>query len=245
LDLVLQSFQIQLVERFRLIGRTLTRHVQLGSVPSLTHAMIKIGILEDDLALRTTIAEYLRLTCKFDVVFEASGFSEMPALTGPAAPQLVLMDVHLKDGVSLDRIQQMLREMPALNLVIITGDENDDMLLKAIENGARGYVLKPFSMSELVTTLEHIHSGGPYLSGPLVKRLMRTLNRRKYEYDFERNKGLTDREAAVASLLRDGYSYKEIAGILNISYHTVNQHVKKIYDKLGINSKTELIHYQG
>lgn len=206
--------------------------------------MIHIGILEDNFSLRTSMVDYLDATGSFKVLFDFPKFSDFKKNKYSIEPDFVLMDVHLSDGSSIDQIQELLQIHPQAQVIIITGDEKDELIVKAIENGAKGYMFKPFTMQELINTLEIVRNNNGFLDSDVLSKLMLAMNKRKplsSTGKIHKDEKLSERENRVASLLAEGYSYKDIAKILNISYHTVNQHVKNIYQKLNIKNKYELI----
>jgi DNA-binding NarL/FixJ family response regulator len=200
-----------------------------------------IGILEDNASLRTAMVTYLNATLRYHCLFDVAAIGDILAGAQEIIPDMILLDIHLNDGSSLDNMQRLLNAYPQSKIVVITGDQRDEIMLKAIELGARGYVLKPFSMSALIDVLETVAAGGAFLGSDLLLKLMGTLNKRKLSERIDERSGLSRQEIRIVHMLKEGFSYKEIAAVMNLSYHTVNQHIKNIYRKLNINSKFELI----
>lgn len=202
--------------------------------------MYLIGILEDNHALREAIVNYLNVTRTFHCLFNYSKISDLTNLKPEIVPDILLLDVHLEEGSAINYLRHLSEYFSASRIVIMTGDPHDDLLLQAIEQGVQGYILKPFTMTSLVQTLEAILANGTFLSPDLVKKLMKTLSQRGNPTAME-DMGLTAQEKKIMSLLKDGLTYKSIAINMNLSYHTVNQHIKNIYKKLNISSKFELM----
>lgn len=203
--------------------------------------MYLIAILEDDQPLREAIVNYLNVTRTFHCLFNASKISDLTSLKPDIVPDIILLDVHLEEGPSIDYLRSLTEHFAASRIVIMTGDTRDELLLQAIEQGVQGYILKPFTMTSLVQTLEAILANGTFLSPDLVKKLMKTLAKRNNQEAVMNDMGLTAQEKKIMSLLKDGLTYKAIASNMNLSYHTINQHIKNIYKKLNVSSRFELI----
>jgi len=206
--------------------------------------LIHIGILEDNIILRDSICDYLKTRENIVVSFAISRYAELTEGSINTPVDIILLDVHLRDGISIENISQIQAYFPSAKVLILTGDENDNILMKSIENGAVGYLLKPFSMSTLIDTIEIVNEKGHYLSFELTQKLMKVLNKKKFNQFNIRLELLSAREKRVVDLLQQGYSYKEISSILDISYHTVNQHIKNSYKKLNVNNKYDLINFK-
>jgi RNA polymerase sigma factor (sigma-70 family) len=206
--------------------------------------LIHIGILEDNTILRDSICDYLKTRENIVVSFAISRYAELTEGSINTPVDIILLDVHLRDGISIENISEIQAYFPSAKVLILTGDENENILVKSIENGAVGYLLKPFSMSTLIDTIEIVNEKGHYLSLELTQKLMKVLNKKKFNQFNIRLELLSSREKRVIDLLQQGYSYKEIASILGISYHTVNQHIKNSYKKLNVNNKYDLINFK-
>jgi len=203
--------------------------------------MYLIAILEDDQPLREAIVNYLNVTRTFHCLFNASKISDLISLKPDIVPDIILLDVYLEEGPSINYLRSLTEHFAASRIVIMTGDTRDELLLQAIEQGVQGYILKPFTMTSLVQTLEAILANGTFLSPDLVKKLMKTLAKRNNQEAVMNDMGLTAQEKKIMSLLKDGLTYKAIASNMNLSYHTINQHIKNIYKKLNVSSRFELI----
>ena len=203
--------------------------------------MYLIAILEDDQPLREAIVNYLNVTRTFHCLFNASKISDLISLKPDIVPDIILLDVYLEEGPSINYLRSLTEHFAASRIVIMTGDTRDELLLQAIEQGVQGYILKPFTMTSLVQTLEAILANGTFLSPDLVKKLMKTLAKRNNQEAVMNDMGLTAQQKKIMSLLKDGLTYKAIASNMNLSYHTINQHIKNIYKKLNVSSRFELI----
>lgn len=203
--------------------------------------MYLIAIFEDDQPLREAIVNYLNVTRTFHCLFNASKISDLTSLKPDIVPDIILLDVHLEEGPSINYLRSLTEHFAASRIVIMTGDTRDELLLQAIEQGVQGYILKPFTMTSLVQTLEAVLANDTFLSPDLVKKLMKTLAKRNNQEAVMNDMGLTAQQKKIMSLLKDGLTYKAIASNMNLSYHTINQHIKNIYKKLNVSSRFELI----
>jgi len=200
-----------------------------------------IGILEDNLSLRQSISEYLTSTGNFSIVFSENSYATVKNTQYDVNPDYLILDVHLSDISVIDVISDLKNRFPQSKIIIMTGDENDALLLKSIENGANCFIFKPVIMSELVNIMKQLEDKGSYLEPELLTKLMGLINQKNNSDIPEYRSLLTNRENDVLTLVEQGLTYKEISNKLSISFYTVNHHLKNIYSKLNVNSKLELI----
>jgi DNA-binding NarL/FixJ family response regulator len=203
--------------------------------------MFSVGILEDNNALRTSIEEYLTATGNYTISFSWSTYLRLFVDEFEVHPDFILLDNHFGDLLGIDIISDIKKKFPSSHVVIITGDKSEEFLLKAIENGASSYVFKPFRMSELVSVLNTVEETGSFLSSELLTKLFYQISRKNEPADDPLKAKLTKKEWEVVALIKEGLSYKEIAAKLNITFHTVNHHLKNVYLKLDVQSKSQLL----
>lgn len=177
---------------------------------------------------------------------------------------LLVMDLNLPDGNGDDFILNILEMQPNCYVVVSTIHDESERLVRALENGAKGYLLKEQPVESLVEEFRGILHGKPPLAPAVTRRILEMMRNRSIsaqslnepslvpsakgqpiEVDLSdtpgasRNMGLTKREQEVLSLLAKGFSRPEVAGFLNISKHTVATHIGKIYSKLDVSSRSE------
>ncbi len=159
---------------------------------------------------------------------------------------VLITDVTLADTDSSKFILVLKNQLPALNVLCLTDNDNELDVFSAIQHGATGYVLRQ-SGEDLASCVRLIHGGGSPVSPTIVRSVLRTLyiraNGRQLEkkrHDY--NPLLSDRELEVLQLLSKGISFAEIGDVLNISTHTVTAHIKKIYRKLQVHSRGEAVY---
>ncbi len=204
--------------------------------------MTYLGILEDNQPLRESIADFLEATGSYKVVFSAASYFEIKRVKLDVVPHFILLDIHLLDGSGIDLIADLHQRFSGVQIIVITGDkDNHDLLLRAVENGANGFLYKPITMNSLVNMMEQLHETGSFLEPEILSKLMWLMREKKKLNNQSIDDELTNREMDIIKLVEQGLSYKEIAEKLNISYYTVNFHLKKIYIKFDVNSKMELV----
>lgn len=205
--------------------------------------MITVGIIEDNLALRTGIEEFVAQNNDMRIVFSCNSVEKWLVHfdQNPETPYVLFLDIGLPGISGLKAISVIKDKYPETKLVVITGDDSRESVWEAITRGADGYLLKPFSLKEISHQIDVIQSGGAALSPMIAEKLIHRINAGSRPVREGKNLLLTRRENDVLEQLVKGLSYKEVANILQISFATVNDHIKNIYFKMGVNSKSELI----
>lgn len=201
-----------------------------------------VGIIEDNISLRTNIADYINLSDRYFSVFDVSSIENLNNLKLHIKPEIILLDIHLKGENSLNSLDSLLEKFPETYILVMTGDMNEKNILKALENGAKGYINKPFEMEELIKAMNKTFQDGSFLTPLATTSLLNVINNnKKPSSSIQLTYSLTMKETEIVELLRQGLSYNEISEKLKISYHTVNHHIKNIYNKMDVNSKSKLI----
>jgi len=203
--------------------------------------MISVGIIEDDLVLRINIEDYLKKIEDVSIVFSLNSMeSFIEKRSSISEPFLIFIDLGLPGISGLEGIRLLREKWKNTHVVVVTGNDEEDTIYNCIQSGANGYLLKPFRMNELVENLQIIRDGGAIITPQVAAKLFHKLRKPIEKYENTQS-GLTDREKEVVDVLLKGLAYKEIAVTLGITAGTVNDHVKKIYTKMHVNSKSELI----
>lgn len=155
-------------------------------------------------------------------------------------PDVILMDIRMPgmDGITATgRIKEL---YPSIKVIIQTVFDDDEKIFLSLKAGAEGYILKSTTGEKIVQCIEDVYNGGAVMTPSIALRVTNFFNSMgasKNQLSLE----LTSREKEVLLLLTEGLSYKMVAGKLEISYNTVNAHIKKIYEKLSVNSLGEAI----
>lgn len=195
---------------------------------------IRILLVDDHPMVREGLVARLQAVSRFEVVGEAGGRTEALALLATSAPEVVLMDVGLKDGNGISLGAEMLAAQPAIKLLMFSMYDNPEYVQRALTAGARGYVLKDAPAQEIVTAIDAVAAGGTFLSSAVSGRLFRGQAPKPV---------LTPRESEILSALGRGASSKQIARELDLSVRTVEAHRQSIKRKLELDGQAELIRY--
>lgn len=154
-------------------------------------------------------------------------------------PDIVLMDIEMPNVDGISGVKIINRLFPNVKVIMQTVFEDDEKIFDALRFGASGYILKKTDPSKIIEAIREVMNGGSPMTPSIATRVLKFF-RDKGAVNTQ-NFGLTTREMDILQHLVDGKSYKMISSDLNISYHTVNSHVKKIYDKLQVNSVSEAV----
>ena len=150
-------------------------------------------------------------------------------------PDIILMDLGLPGMSGIEGIREIKRLAPVVDVVVLTVFEDSDTIVQAIKAGASGYLLKSSSLEAIVEALSTIGSGGAPMSPPVARKILGL-------FASESGQGaqynLSRREKEILTFLVDGLTKKEIAGKLAVSFHTIDHHLRNIYTKLHVQSRS-------
>jgi DNA-binding NarL/FixJ family response regulator len=197
--------------------------------------MIKVLLVDDHPVVRAGLAGILASESDLAVVGEAGSAEEAVALAGARQPDVVLMDLRMPAGDGVSATAGVLAVAPAARVVVLTTYETDADILRAVESGAAGYLLKDASRAELVGAIRAAARGETVLAPSVANRLMARL-RRPHASD-----ALSPREIEVLQLVARGRSNAEIGKELFISEATVKTHLLRTFAKLGVSDRTAAV----
>ncbi|NCT96994.1 MAG: response regulator transcription factor [Comamonadaceae bacterium] len=195
---------------------------------------IRILLVDDHPMVREGLRARLSSVPRLQVVGEAGDAAEALRQLELNPPDVVLQDVGLKDGNGIDLVQAMLARQPTLRVLMFSMYDNPEYVQRALQAGARGYVLKETPAEEVLAAIDAVVAGGTFLSPAVSRRLFRGQAPRPM---------LTPRESQILSALGRGESSKHIAQAMHLSVRTVEAHRQSIKRKLGIEGQAELIKY--
>jgi DNA-binding NarL/FixJ family response regulator len=198
---------------------------------------IRLIIVEDDDLLREQITSFLKATPEFHIAGSYGSGEE--ALTDDqfAGCQILLTDIGLPGMSGVELIKKLKGVYATLQCIVLTVFEDDEHVFNALKAGAVGYLLKGSRPSKLLDAIDEVMVGGSPMSGNIARKVIDTFRAQETMHSPQ----LTARENALLSLLAEGYRYKEIAEKTEISTETVRTHVRNIYQKLEVQSRTEAI----
>jgi len=201
--------------------------------------MIKILIADDHLIIRQGLRLILETENDFEIIGEASDGSEALKLCKKQKPDVVLMDLRMPNMDGLTAIEKLRIEQPEIAVVILTTFNEDELMLRGLQAGARGYLLKDTDRNTLFNTIRAAARGETLLKPEIMARVLSQKNVTKVESNEPIK--LTDRELEVLTSVARGERSKEIASHLSISERTVKAHLASIYSKLGVDSRAAAI----
>ena len=198
--------------------------------------VLTIWIVEDNDLLRESIAHVINQTpglcCPLDV---ATCEEALAALDDGAVPEVILLDIGLPGMSGIDGIAPIHARSPSTQVLMLTVHEDRDNVFEALCAGASGYLLKPASPARIVEAIEDIRRGGSPMSAQIARKVLDMFTRLAVP---QKDYGLSQREREVLHLLVDGLTQKRIAEHLFLSEHTINTHIRNIYAKLHVHSRS-------
>jgi DNA-binding NarL/FixJ family response regulator len=204
----------------------MTTRLDAESAPRL-----RVLIVDDHPVVRSGIASLLATQADFEVVGDAANGLEAVTMARTLVPDLVLMDVRMPARDGVDATAEILRDNPAIKVVVLTTYASDGEVLRAIEAGAVGYLLKDVPHEELFRALRAVARGERYLAPLVTERLVSHWQRPP-------RKALTERELEVLRCVADGAQNKQIAATLGVTEPTVKAHLVRVFEKLGAENRT-------
>lgn len=199
---------------------------------------IKIGIVEDEKQIREGISQLLNDSEGFICIesFEngEDALKKIPTLN----LDVVLMDIHLPGKTGIECVSELKEKCPKTQFMMFTSFEDTESVFNALKVGATGYLTKTTQPSKILDSIIDIYKGGSPMSSHIARKIVASFHLKENNKELEK---LTTREKEILALLSNGFRYKEIADKLFLSTETVRTHIRNIYDKLQVNSKTEAI----
>jgi DNA-binding NarL/FixJ family response regulator len=202
---------------------------------------IRLLLVDDHPLVRDGLRARLEAVPGFEVVGEAGNAAEARERMAALQPSLVLMDVGMKDVNGIELTALLLEAHPSLQVLMLSMYDNPEYVHRAMQSGARGYVLKDSPATEIIAAIEAVAGGGTFLSPAVTKRLFRNQEARPV---------LSPRESEILSALARGLSSKHIAREMDVSVRTVETHRQSIKRKLNLDGQASpapggagVIHY--
>jgi DNA-binding NarL/FixJ family response regulator len=212
---------------------------------SKVNKAIQVALVEDDPHLRANLAAMLNTSPGFRC--QAAYPDGTTALRGIPAnrPDVVLMDINLPGMLGTECVRRLKDLTPNLPVLMLTVYEDSEQIFKSLMSGATGYLLKRTSKDKLLEAIREVNAGGAPMSRQIARRVVQFFQKVNELPADTKNASvvvdLTDREKQVLEALAKGYAYKEIADQLKISFETVRTHLRTIYEKLHVHSRTEAV----
>lgn len=205
--------------------------------------MIKVSLIEDDPDFQQLLAASIQADPDIELVGVYGSSEEFMIWYESTPSAVVVMDIQLPGASGIECVRNMKRKYPGLLFIMCTVFEDDDSLFDSLKAGAVGYILKHKATEQIAESVRDVFRGGSPISPALARKLVMSFRKSEAKtlsttYNLAL---LTTREKEILQLLSRGFRYKEIAAQLFISEETVRTHVRNLYEKLQVQSRTEAI----
>jgi DNA-binding NarL/FixJ family response regulator len=202
-------------------------------------SIIKVGILEDSKTSLALYSSFLSSQIDIDIVFGFASLGELELHSeGLVAPDLILADIQMDGRSGIDALPYLIKRFPGVRILMLTGSEDENDVITSLKSGAVGYIIKSPDIQSLYEAIKTTMEKGSFISPRAAWNVVQELQKKPED---ALHGVLSKREKEVLEYLKEGQSYKEIAANMFITVHAVNQHLKKIYKKLQVKSKGELL----
>jgi len=202
--------------------------------------MLNIAIIEDNAQYRTAISIIMQLNENFRLIHKLENCDEMIGRFEVEKPDVVLMDIDMPGMNGIQAVWEIKKYFPEIRVLMLTVFEDEEKIFGAIKAGANGYLLKKDSPQKILESIDAVHRGESPMNGMIAAKVLDYFQHQQIKNKELDQANLTDREKEILQLLIKGNSYKEIAGTIFISVETLNSHIKNIYRKLNVHSRSEL-----
>ena len=200
---------------------------------------ISVSIVEDDAQVRASLARLIDGSPGYCCVSQhpsgENALQEIPKIK----PDVTLMDINLPGINGVECVRRLKPQLPATQVIMLTVYQNTEHIFNALAAGATGYLLKQTPPAELLAAIENVHAGGSPMSSHIARKIVQSFQ--QVSPASPEAQALSPREAQVLQLLAKGFLYKEIAETMKVTYATVHTHIRHIYEKLHVRSRTEAV----
>ena len=199
--------------------------------------MTKIAIVEDNRVIRESLAEFVQADSEFEIVCACGTAAEALKLIPKLKPEIVLMDIQLPDISGIECTVQLKQLLPSVQIIMVTVYEDTERIYKALRAGACGYLLKRCKTEELLAAIREVRQGGAPMSREIARKVISSFQ--EPVASAAEVEGLSPREREILELLAAGFPNKEIASRVGLTDGTVRWHLRHVYHKLHVRSRTE------
>ena len=196
--------------------------------------MLKVSVIEDDKLIRDELEKMLNNSTTCQCVSSYNNCENALKDLARTEPDVILLDIELPGMSGIDGIKKIKEILPECDIIMLTVHEESESIFNALKKGAVGYLDKSASEEKILQAITDVYDGGSPMTPRIARKVLGSFKENE-------NNDLTDREKDVLNSLCNGNSYKEIAFSLKITVGTVRHHIKNIYSKLHVHSKSEAV----
>jgi DNA-binding NarL/FixJ family response regulator len=199
--------------------------------------MTRIAIVEDNKIIRESLMEFVQSDSECECVYACATVKEALKEMPKHRPDIVLMDIQLPDSSGIECTARLKQLLPSVQIIIVTVYEDTERIFKALRAGACGYLLKRCTSKELVSAIREVRQGGAPMSREIARKVI--LSFQEPVATTAEVEGLSPREREILELLAAGLPNKQIATRVGLTDGTVRWHLRHVYNKLHVRSRTE------
>jgi DNA-binding NarL/FixJ family response regulator len=200
---------------------------------------ITISIVDDESELCEKIESFLNTMPGLKCLSNYASGEEALAALPQEKPDVILMDINLGGMSGIECVRHVKPKLPHSQVIMLTVFEDTEKIFNALTAGASGYLLKRMPLAKLCEAIHEVMDGGSPMSAPIAREVVRLLKKIPASHDI--NADLSPREREVLESLAAGRTYKHIGDEMGVSIHTVRTYIRRIYEKLHVQSRTEAV----
>jgi len=200
---------------------------------------ITVAIVEDDDGLRSSISGMIERAADCSCLGAYKSAEEALEAIPKLQPTVVLMDINLPGMDGVECVRRMVQLGCTAQILMLTVHEDTDFIFESLAAGAAGYLLKPVRTAELLAAVKNVYAGGAPMTSSIARKVVQSF--KQVRPNNAKTDDLSPREQEILSYLAKGYSYKETAEQIGISYSTVHTHIEHIYHKLHVRSRAQAV----
>jgi len=206
-------------------------------------AEITVAVVEDHAPVRQSLRKILDGSEGIRCTAVCNSGEQALEILPSIRPRVVLMDISLPGMDGVECVRRLVEQMPDASILMLTVHDQDEPIFNSLEAGACGYLHKPLRADELVAAIREVNAGGSPMTSNIARRVVRAFAKPgpAKPPGAAKDAELTERERTVLEFMAQGYLYKEIADEMGVSWHTVHTHIRHIYEKLHVRSRTEAV----
>jgi len=206
---------------------------------ALSKIMIRVAIVEDNQAYRKSLEALISTSSAIELVFSDENSYKLIQTVDIIEPDVIIMDIDIPGMNGIESVLRLKEKCSSLNIFMLTVFEDMDKIFESLKAGAAGYLLKKDKPELILESIIKVKNGEGVMNGKIARKVLEFFSRPSRKASLEEY-GLSRREKEILQLLVEGLSYKQIALQCFVTVDTISTHIKKIYSKLNIHSRSEL-----